>query len=151
MLLLLFHLKKDRFVVSSTFINEVIPYLTLQQLAKVPDYVSGYVNYRGTRLPVVDLCLLMNKSPCDQHISSRIIVIHYPVDHSTTRLIGLLAEQVVETIKMPESWRPRPADDKKPYFLDGLNGHNRYQWFEPTLLLPAAIIDLLPHDLVHNP
>lgn len=150
MLLLLFHIKNDCYAISTTFIREVIPYLTLKPVQSSYDSAIGTVNYRGTKLPVIDLCMLLNKQPCTHFLSSRIMVAQHTTD-STTRLIGLLAEQVTETVKIPASLLPDQANLQEPHYIkEGVLGHNKYQLFVPDRMVPAAILDIFQAETFHD-
>ncbi len=103
MLLLLFHLGDERYAIDSKQIVEIIPQLSLRKLYQAPKYVAGVFNYRGKIVPAIDLCYLIGDYPCRHCLSTRIIIVNYPMPDSTTRYLGLMAERVTDTLHKPES------------------------------------------------
>ncbi|MEP0918006.1 chemotaxis protein CheW [Leptolyngbya sp. DQ-M1] len=102
MLLLLFCVGKDPYAIESSHIVEVIPSVPLRKLHYVPKYVAGLLNYRGTIVPVVDLCELIQGTPSRFQLSSRIIMVK-SAEASTVSYLGLLAEQVIQTLDKPKT------------------------------------------------
>lgn len=63
----------------------------------------GLFNYRGEPVPVIDLRELVQSEPCEQHMTTRILLVKYPLQNQEPKLLGLLAEQVTETVKHDEN------------------------------------------------
>jgi chemotaxis-related protein WspB len=112
--------------------------------------------YRGRVVPVVDLCLLMWKTPCPDRLSSRIMLARYPVSPTRTRTIGLLAERVTEAITLDETAAVPPglAVPDAPYlgeiFFDERGA--MIQFVELDSLFPAAYREMLtPGDEEPSP
>lgn len=103
MLMLVFQLGKDRYALETSHVVEVVPSLVLRKLPRAPEYVAGIFNYRGTIVPVIDLCQLTQDRPCDNCLSTRILLVQVRGDHGSSRCIGLRAERVTETLKVSES------------------------------------------------
>ena len=107
MLLLLFHLGDERYAIDSQQIVEIIPQLALRKLYQAPKYVAGVFNYRSKIVPAIDLCYLIGDYPCRHCLSTRIIIVNYPLPDGTTRYLGLMAERVTDTLYKSESeWIP---------------------------------------------
>jgi chemotaxis-related protein WspB len=102
MLLLLFETSDGRYALDSQQIVEVIPLLVPKKIPGAPDYVAGIINYRGKPVPVFDLCILAGGPPCHHYYSTRIVLIHYPLDGVRERLIGLIAERATDVFKCRE-------------------------------------------------
>ena len=100
MLFLLLSISDIRYALPAKHIIEVIPNILepKQNIQSNPEYFAGVINYYNTLLPVADLCQLHGGTPCTQRLSSRIILINYPKDDGKDETIGLLAEQVTETV-----------------------------------------------------
>ncbi len=98
MLLLLFYLGEERYVLDSARLVEIIPQVNLRPVYQVPQYVAGVLNYRGKVVPVVDLGLLIQGNPCCRCLSTRIIIVNYPLANGKTHYLGLLAERVTDTL-----------------------------------------------------
>lgn len=124
MLMLLFCLENERYALESKQIVEIVPLIEIKKLPHAPDYISGVFNYRGQIVPIVDLCQLIQGRPCHAHLSTRIILVNYchPAEETAATdlllagqkqpettskqpvsILGLMAEQVVETLNTPET------------------------------------------------
>jgi chemotaxis-related protein WspB len=102
MLLLVFQLGSNRFALDAQSIVEVAPYVKLEAIAHAPDYVAGLFDFRGELVPVIDLRRMVQAQACKRHMTSRIMLVQYPLPWGGQRLLGLLAEQVTETIKLKQ-------------------------------------------------
>ena len=101
MLVLAFSVGSDRFALGCGDVVEVVPHIAPRPVPHAPAYVPGLFTYRGAIVPIVDLCQLITKAPCPGRLSSRIIVVK--PKSLGGRLIGLLAERVLETIEVSET------------------------------------------------
>ncbi len=97
MLFLLFSVYDKHFAMDISLVEEVIPTVSLENINNAPEYVRGLLPYRGSTIPIVDMCQLIMGKPCVGALSTRIIVIHYPGGKGDNQYIGLLAEHVTET------------------------------------------------------
>ncbi|MFQ5643530.1 MAG: chemotaxis protein CheW [Thiogranum sp.] len=98
MLMLLFQLGNSRYAIPVVDVVEVAPQVELEAISMAPECVCGLFNYRGQHVPVIDLCRLINDTPCSNSFTSRIILVNYPLADGTQRVLGLLAERVTETV-----------------------------------------------------
>ena len=98
MLMLLFYAGNDLYAVESSRVVEVIPRVSLRKIYHVPEYVPGLFNYRGTILPVIDLCHLIQGSPSRSYLSTRIMIVNHFCSDGTLQYLGLMAERVTETL-----------------------------------------------------
>jgi chemotaxis-related protein WspB len=96
MLLLLFCVGQDLYSINSAQVSEVIPRVPLRALHHVPKHVAGLLNYRGTIVPIVDLCQLIQNTPSQMQLSTRIIIVQS--NDPTMPHIGVLAEKVIKTL-----------------------------------------------------
>ncbi len=102
MLMLLFQLGNSRYAVPAREVVEIASMVELEPLPGTPDYITGLFNYRGQHVPVLDLCLLINKQACCNLITTRMILVDFPLVTGGTRTLGLLAERVTETMIIDE-------------------------------------------------
>ena len=70
-----FNLDEFRYVLSIVDVVEIIPYVKLKPLAKLSGYIAGQCKYRGISTPVIDLCSLFLKRPCNRKLSTRILIV----------------------------------------------------------------------------
>jgi chemotaxis-related protein WspB len=102
MLMLLFQLGNGRYAVPAREVMEVASMVVLEPLPKAPDYIAGLFNYHGQHVPVLDLCKLVSNQSCSNRITTRMILVEFPLETGGTRTLGLLAEQVTETLQLNE-------------------------------------------------
>lgn len=102
MLLVLFQLGQDRYAVGADEVSEVLPMVYWKEVPHLPTGVVGLINRRGIPVPLVDLQLLLYGVPVRPHFGSRIMIVRLNVAGSD-RSLGILAEQVTETIRREES------------------------------------------------
>lgn len=139
MLLLLFKLQDDAYAIDSARVVEVIPFLLTQKIPMTPKYITGMVNYRGGPVPVIDLGLLLNDQACRQQFSTRIILTNINVGGELKKIVGLLAENVTETVKVAKDWQPGPTDRGALFLDNALPHHPMVRWFQPETMLPDDI------------
>lgn len=139
MLLLLFKLQDDAYAIDSAKVVEVLPFLLTQKIPMTPKFIIGMANYRGNPIPVIDLGLLLNEQPCRQQLSTRIILISLSLGSQFKKIIGLLAENVTETIKPPKGWQPKPAEHGPIFIEQAVTRHPMVRWFQPEQMLPEDI------------
>jgi chemotaxis-related protein WspB len=127
MLMLLFYVGGDRYALDTKRVVEVIPRVTLKKVYHAPEYIAGLFNYRGCLVPVIDFCHLINGSPSNPYLSTRIILINCQGSNlsqpqsnnevSITRILGLMAERVTDTLNKSEREFINPGIkvDDSPY------------------------------------
>ncbi len=99
MLYLLFELGKNRFAIEAQRVVEVLPLLQLSKVPHAPNGVAGFFNYRGTMVPVIDLCELLAGKSASNRFSTRIILISFVGAEGKNCLAGLIAEHVTKTVQ----------------------------------------------------
>jgi chemotaxis-related protein WspB len=140
MLLLTFTAGPNRYAIDVARIVEIVPRVELRSVPHAPSYFAGLLGYRGHVVPVIDLCLLLDKAPCRDCLSTRIILVRdAPDDHNqsmpdrgdfgkdnggsqpdpgrSSNLLGLIAERVSDlTDAQPEQVMPVPVSmPEAPY------------------------------------
>jgi chemotaxis-related protein WspB len=140
MLLLTFTAGSNRYAVDVVRVVEVVPRVELRALPHAPAFLAGLLAYRGMVVPVIDLGLLLGAQPCQERLSTRIILVNIaPGDHNcqkqdqenapqtsgqrcsaqgqSVELLGLVAEHVSElTSAAPEQTVPLPLSlPQAPY------------------------------------
>jgi chemotaxis-related protein WspB len=146
MLFLLFELGADRYVVDARQVVEVLPLLAVKAIPHAPPAVAGVFDCRGTPVPLIDLTQLTLGHSAVRRLSTRIILIAYPLGDGSTRLLGLLAERATRTLR-------REAAD---FVISGVTSEGTpylgpvaadpqglLQWIDVTTLLGPAIRDVL--------
>ena len=146
MLLLLFEIGNGRYALDINQIIEIVPLVKLKKIPTAPNYVSGLMNYRGEGIPVIDLSQLVDNVDYEDALSTRIIVVKYPAKNEGDKPLGLIANNVTETVRTKLS-KPPPTGvlmDKSLY--DGEvtpETSDMIQWFDTRKMLPEKEIDTL--------
>ncbi len=100
MLILLFYIGEVMYTIKCEKVREIAPMVTLKDIPHTPDFFAGFFNYRGNIVPVIDLCQLIQGIPCRMRLSTRIILVDYMGKRTdTSRILGLMAERVTETLR----------------------------------------------------
>ncbi|PHM10728.1 chemotaxis protein CheW [Nostoc sp. 'Peltigera malacea cyanobiont' DB3992] len=121
MLMLLLNIGNERYAIESRQVVEVIPLVVLKSLPHQPEHIAGVFNYRGRIVPVIDLCQLMRGKPSSEYLSTRIVLVNYwgsnNAELKAPYILGLMTEQVVETLHKSESEfvDPNIQIDTAPY------------------------------------
>jgi chemotaxis-related protein WspB len=85
MLLLTFTVGANRYAIDVTRVVEVVPRVELRKISQAPAFLAGLLDYRGRIVPVIDLGLLLDGAPCQDCLSTRIILVNdTPIIHNRT-------------------------------------------------------------------
>jgi chemotaxis-related protein WspB len=98
--MLLFHLGQSQYAIPAQEVVEVTPQVELEPIAKAPGYIRGLFDYRGQNVPVVDLRQVIHNRHCNDSLTTRVILVRFPLSCGETRTLGLLAERVTETVRI---------------------------------------------------
>lgn len=102
MLYLLLRMGSGRYALEARRIVEVVPMVEFRPLPHAAPHVAGVFDYRGAMVPVIDLCRLATPETCRALLTTRIVLVDYPGQDGTSHVLGLLAEQVTETVKLKD-------------------------------------------------
>jgi chemotaxis-related protein WspB len=125
MLFLVFQVGAHRYAIDAAQVAEVLPLVPINAIARAPEEIAGVLVYRGAPVPVVDLSQLLEGRPAERRLSTRVVVVHYPLGKDVgkdglkgeTRLLGLIAEKATETIRREalEFVDSGVVNDRAPY------------------------------------
>jgi chemotaxis-related protein WspB len=139
MLLLTFTAGSKRYAIDVSRVVEVLPKLELRPFPHAPAILAGVLSYRSKVVPVFDLGLLLDTAPCQNLLSSRLILVSaaprdqnrgnadpaQPDDRSRSEpsrapaLLGLLADNVNDlTYIRPEQVISAPVQLPNAPYLD---------------------------------
>lgn len=153
MLFLMFRLGTDRYALDVGQVEEVLPFIEPTVLPGAPEGVAGAINYRGGPVPLIDLSLLALARPSAAVLSTRIILIRYPVEGGETRRLGLIAERVFETVSRdPADFVPSGVEAGMPAYLGPVasDAHGLIQLVRAEALLTPALRDILFRQLAKS-
>lgn len=139
--ILVFFVGKDRFAIDTQDVIEILPMVNITHIPKTEDYISGMMNFRGSMMPVIDLCMLLNKRPSQEKICTRIITIRnqYSREFDYT---GLIAEKVSRTMHLDTSnIIKHKLTNKKNRYLGKIiqDNSNEIQIIDLDKLLPTEV------------
>ena len=146
MLFLLFRLGKDRYAIEASRVAEVLPMLEVKRIPQAPPAVRGAFDFRGTPVPLLDLTQLALGRDAPEQLSTRIVLVHYPDESGRTRLLGLLAEHVTETLRRdPGEFRDAGVEVPDAPWLGKVASDvgGLVQWVQVEQLLPPELRALL--------
>ncbi|MCX5581437.1 chemotaxis protein CheW [Kaistia terrae] len=150
MLFLMFRLGQDRYVLDVEQVEEVLPFLEPTILPGAPHGVVGAINYRGTPVPLLDLSLLALGRPSAAVISTRVILVRYPIEGGETRRLGLVAERVIQTLSRDAAdFVPSGVDAGMPAYLGPVasDAEGLIQLVRAEALLPPELREILFRQL----
>lgn len=141
MLFLTFQLGRDRYAIEANRVLEVLPLLMLKRLPQSPAGVAGLFNLRGRPIAAIDLNELSFGRPAAQCLTTRIILIEHTDGKGRKHPLGLIAEQVTQTIRT----------EAKDFVNSGVT-IARAPYLGPVLMDPAGPIQWLRTEyLVSEP
>lgn len=104
---LTFFIDTLRFGVETEYVVEIITNKDITYLPRLPEYILGVMNLRGTILPIVDLRVRLGKPVTDD---SLIIVLQIGVTQ-----FGIMIDAIDQILEIPEeSILPVPSGNNQP-------------------------------------
>jgi len=149
MLFVLFQVGSDQYAVPASRVIEVLPLVLFKRIPQSPRGVAGAFNYRGTAVPVVDLNDMLLGTPAAERLSTRVLLVRYPMEAGTEKILGLIAERATETLRRDESDFAEPGITPSGMSCLGRvckGPHGLIQWVEVENLLTPEMRDLLFHQ-----
>ena len=95
MQLLSFSVGAEDYAIESRRVIEVLPLVAARPIPHLPGFVRGVFSHRGRLVPLVDLGRLLNQTPLQERLSTRVIVVEFPAGTEGQRIrLGVAAENV---------------------------------------------------------
>lgn len=142
MLFLLLQLGPDRYAIAARDVVEVLPLVEIKRLPQTPPEIAGLFTYRGTPVPLLDLCQLAFGVPARARLSTRILL----VNCQQGRLLGLIAEGATAMLRCePEAFLPAGTHEPAAPWLGPVvrDEHGIVQRIEWQQLLTPALRERL--------
>jgi purine-binding chemotaxis protein CheW len=90
-------------------VREIVAFEPLTRVPRMPAFIRGVMNLRGTVLPVIDLSVKLGMAPSEITRTTCILTVEMNRDGETTS-VGLLADEVRQVVDFASSQiEPAPA------------------------------------------
>ncbi len=105
---LTFTLAEETYAIEIVKVREVIDYVQVTRVPRMPTYLRGVINLRGSVVPVLDLRLILGMPSIEKTVDTCVIIAEVQVDGESLHL-GMLADSVQEVIDVnPSQIGPPP-------------------------------------------
>jgi purine-binding chemotaxis protein CheW len=105
---LTFKLADELFALDISKVREVLDFTEVTKVPRMPDFMNGVINLRGSVVPVVDLRRQFGMPPTEKSVNTCIIIAEVTVDGQTS-VLGALADSVQEVVNVePGHIEPAP-------------------------------------------
>lgn len=106
---LTFFLADEEYAVAIRCVKEIIEYAPVTKVPKVPEWIRGVINLRGSVVPVVDLALRFGLEERPVTKTSCIVVVDVAQESERT-VMGVFADAVNQVVELaPEDIEEPPA------------------------------------------
>jgi purine-binding chemotaxis protein CheW len=96
---LTFTLGDEDFAFDIGKVREVLDYITITKVPRMPAFLCGVINLRGNVVPVVDLRYKLGMGTIKQSVDTCIVIVEIMIDDEMTHM-GILADSVKEVIDL---------------------------------------------------
>jgi purine-binding chemotaxis protein CheW len=105
---LTFRLGEEVFALDIAQVREVLDYTPITRVPRMPEFMRGVINLRGSVVPVVDLRQKFGMSVTERTVNTCIVIAEVTIEGERT-LLGALADSVQEVIDLePGQIEPPP-------------------------------------------
>jgi chemotaxis-related protein WspB len=132
---------------------EVLPLMNLKRVPGAPAGLAGVLNFHGTPVPVIDLNQMALGEPAARRLSTRIILVLYPLGAQESRALGLIAEHATNMIQRSiQDFIETGVESDDARFLGKVakDAGGLIQWIEVERLLTSEIRNVLFRELVRS-
>lgn len=127
--------------------------MNLKRIPCAPSGVAGVLNFHGTPVPVVDLNEMTLAEPAARRMSTRIILVKYPLEKEHPHLLGLIAEHATTMMQRPSEdfIETGVQSDTAPYLgRVAQDARGIVQWIEVERLLTSEVREVLFRELIES-
>jgi purine-binding chemotaxis protein CheW len=99
---LTFTLAEETYAIEIVKVREVIDYVHVTRVPRMPAFLRGVINLRGSVVPVIELRLILGMPSIEKTVDTCVIIAEVQLDDETLHL-GMLADSVQEVIDIDPS------------------------------------------------
>jgi purine-binding chemotaxis protein CheW len=124
--LLTFTLGSEVYAMEVTTTREVLEFTGLTPIPRVPSWIRGVLNLRGTVIPVLDLKQKLGMGRTEQSRDSCVLILELSLDGEQT-IVGILADSVREVFEIEQAQigpPPRFGSQISTEYLRGVGHRN---------------------------
>ena len=99
---LTFTLAEETFAIEIVKVREVIDYVHVTRVPRMPAFLRGVINLRGSVVPVIDLRLILGMPCIEKTVDTCVVIAEVMMDGEALHL-GMLADSVQEVIDIDPS------------------------------------------------
>lgn len=105
---LTFTLGEEHYALEINKVSEVLDFMKITRVPRMPGFLRGVINLRGNVVPVVDLRLKLGMSAIKRTVDTCIVIVEVEMDGETIHM-GALADSVKEVVALhPDQISPPP-------------------------------------------
>jgi len=105
---LTFTLDGESYAIDVIKVREVLEYSDFTRVPRMPEFMRGVINLRGSVVPVIDLRLKFGMAKEEETVDTSIIIMEIELDEETIT-IGAVTDSVQEVVEiLPSSIEPAP-------------------------------------------
>ena len=121
-----FSLDGETFAIEIPKVREVLEYTRITRVPKMPEFMRGVINLRGTVVPIADMRLKFGMAPKEPDLHTSIVVMEIELD-GETMVMGALVDSVREVLELDEDQvepPPKMGTVIGSEFIKGMGKHN---------------------------
>lgn len=123
---LTFKLDNEMFALDISKVHEVLDFTSITSVPRMPEFMRGVIELRGSVVPVIDLRLTFDMSQTEKTVNTCVIIVEVTVDNETA-VLGALADSVQEVLDLgPDHIEPAPKIGTRlnTEFIKGMGRQN---------------------------
>jgi purine-binding chemotaxis protein CheW len=123
---LTFKLDNEMFALDISKVREVLDFTSITRVPRMPEFMRGVIDLRGSVVPVIDLRLTFGLSQIERTVNTCVIIVEVTLDNETA-VLGALADSVQEVLDLgPDHIEPAPKIGTRlnTEFIKGMGRQN---------------------------
>jgi purine-binding chemotaxis protein CheW len=98
---LTFRLDNELFAINIARVREVLEFSTVTKVPRMPDFMCGVINLRGSAVPVVDMRIKLGMLPAERTPDTCVVITEVMVDGENV-VLGALVDSVQEVLALDD-------------------------------------------------